>query len=388
MIYFSTFFVTFIIVNVANTLRKHELVFSPSLLELFATLIISLLSYYKDYSIGTDVYTYGNDLFNSALFSHSVIQFANYAWIHSGIEVGYSVITYIVAHLLSNPHIFYFLLTFFVSLIIIICLRKFQGGKYTSIGWVVYCFLYYANFINLLRQSLAVVLVLLAIVYMVNKKTSVAFWLIVSATVFHETAVIAFLIFLVYLLIGHKLHLSLFVRQVLAFIVVALLPFVITIVGKAGFLSTKYTQYVTQTRWLGTDNSLWMGIAIRVPFIVIGILVLVKQWKNYRSDQEPNNVQVQHNELFKSEFLLIMLIWELILNVILRSNFVLIRTELYFGISKVISYPYFLDKMFNNRIYKVIAILTAIILLAAVFYFQVIVGGSNHIYPYIVSPDF
>ena len=72
-----------------------------------------------------------------------------------------------------------------------------------SLGWITYCFLLYVNTLNIVRQSIALSFMALAISLLLSKKFYQACVVIIIACLFHKTAIIGLVIILVAYLFNH-----------------------------------------------------------------------------------------------------------------------------------------------------------------------------------------
>jgi hypothetical protein len=141
---------------------------------------------------------------------------------------------------------------------------------------------------------------------------------------------------------------------------------VINITYSHGYLSDKYAQYVIIE---GESHSMVNAVLVRAPFALLALCSLLRNWKHAK------NSDVLLWLFVVGEFLLLPL----------QSISVTVgRIMLYYSIFKVCGYVSSAKLIHLPR-----SIMYPLIVLYAIicFYIQIVVNGSNEIYPFIIASD-
>ena len=178
--------------------KKNRLLFL--IISIIAILFPCVLAGARDYSIGSDVLIYGNHIFNNSLS----LSFTEY--MKTDAEFLYLILVYVCSHICPNLFFQYFIIEAIIFVPIYITLQRDESCRYAWLGIAVYFLVLFPYSLNLLRQSIAVSIVLYSLHFVLNHKLK---WFILSvfiAVMFHKTAIIALLIYPVFLLIQGEDH--------------------------------------------------------------------------------------------------------------------------------------------------------------------------------------
>ena len=152
----------------------------------------------RDYSIGVDRSVYGDALFldvaKSQDFFHLETRWENW------IEKGYIYFNFVVAQISKNVEFFYFCLAAIICSLVLIALINSGYRKYVGVGYAAYLFLFFQPSLNMMRQSLAAALVLVAISFLFKEKILQFFLICGVAFSMHHSAMISLSFFLLYYL--------------------------------------------------------------------------------------------------------------------------------------------------------------------------------------------
>lgn len=169
----------------------------PYCLLIFIGLLIpAIIAGVRDYSVGTDVLVYGNTWFNRA-FTADYKTYIEWAT-SSSVGSGYAFLNYVISRFTNNPHIFYFVYNFLENIIIFLGIKHFSGQINVTLGMSTYYFLFFNVLLNILRQGMALALIVWGLKYVVDKKFIKYILVVAVATLFHNTSFLAILIYLVY----------------------------------------------------------------------------------------------------------------------------------------------------------------------------------------------
>lgn len=208
-------------------------------------LIPAILGGVRDYTIGTDIRVYGNVWFNLAHESSNIFEYLKMAS-SSSFGYLYALFNFLVSRFTNNPHWFYFWYCLVENLIVLLALWENRDIVNITIGWATYLFMFYNINLNMLRQGMAVVILLLGFKY-IRKRQLINFLLIVFiAYLFHNTAVIGVVLYPIYQMIFRRTKEN--KSQIPVFILAIMFTFLF---GPAteellsiGILSTRYLSYI------------------------------------------------------------------------------------------------------------------------------------------------
>lgn len=167
-----------------------------------AILLPALVAGLRDYSIGTDVLAYGNIWFERAVQSDSVLEYCSFA-IRCGIGLFYALFNYIVSRFSSNPHTFYFFYALAEVVIVFGAAKKNADIINVPFAMAVYYFIFYNTTLNMLRQSMSMVILLYGFYYIRKKQTIQYMIAVIFAVLFHSSAVIGVAFYIIHVLINH-----------------------------------------------------------------------------------------------------------------------------------------------------------------------------------------
>ncbi|MCM1282933.1 MAG: EpsG family protein [Muribaculaceae bacterium] len=327
-------------------------------------LLPTLLAAARSVNVGTDVRVYGYSVFNIASNSTHFSDMDYLAdWYQ--IELGYRLLNFLVSRLTHN--IFWLLGA--VQLIILVCV--YQALKFhqknimpdfdVAWGLAVFYFLFYNETLNLIRQSLAIAIILYAFRYVFQRRPLwYCFW-VVLAMQFHITAVIAIVIYPIYYFVVVKRQKFVFYGIIIGSIFGgSILPKLISIVIRSGILGSKFTRYLN----MGEGDLSLTQLAIRIPFVLI-----LYYWAKKRTVDEE-----------WADFWIAVLLLDFAFAELRSVLISLYRISLYFSWFKMAAYSEVLRGIsLKNR--KIVAwgLLAFFMLL---WWYQSIHMGNNDTYPY------
>lgn len=341
----------------------------------FAVLLPSVLNGIRDFSIGTDVLVYGNAVFHAGVMNRSFGGFLASCDMIGMSERGYALLNWIIAKVTSDVHFFYFVLGLLTNGLAFIAIKKYTGHLNVAIAWLTYLLVFFPTTMNMLRQSLAIVLVLFIPYCLSRGKVLRSFIILAVASTVHQSALFAIVLYLYYAAAatierrdassGHMFWIPSMSLVFLA--VVAMVPSFIQIANDLGLLSDKYANYASGVL---AGASITNGILVRFPFLLLAGWMLLSKKRG--------------NGPLTDTYLMCILAEGVLLPLQLLSM-AAFRISLYFGIFKVISYPAIIKRL---GIPKEISYLFYIAFVIFYFVYQTIISGSGEVYPFVISPDF
>lgn len=369
MIYYETFLMSGFWCWISEILFKKKNQTLGIVASVFSILSLTWLCGVRDFSIGTDIGVYGEQTFQTAVKSLNLLDYISNPYGTSrSTEYGYVFLNYIISRFTNNTHIFLFIIGLIVNGIIFVSIYLLRDRVSLVLGWLTFCFLFFGTTLNLLRQSVAISLVLLGTVLLYKGHTKISLIPFILATSFHNSAVFALLIYFMGLLIN-KAKLRSKVNKILFIftIIIMFMPRIVAFLNEHGLLNDKYYQYI-----LNTNNGISLNsILIRLPLLLLIIFIM---WH-------------KRNKLDKYNAWLYMLVVQEMLLIPLQSiGITVARLMLYFGVTKIIAYPMALEEItIVNKITLQIIKLCYVLMLMIIFYEQVIIAGNNQIYPFIFA---
>ena len=300
----------------------------------------------------------------------------------------YAVINYIVAHFTINPHYFYFIYNFIENIIIFIAIYKNRDVVNVPLAMMAYYLLFYNLFLNILRQGMALSLILLGF-SLLREKRYVSFLIIVYiAILFHNTAGIAVIFLLLYIFLKKNItlqsnletikvvkkqdiiNLQLFFERIiiifLIIIIVILFEDIIRYLGSLGLVGDRYLMYINTEGVSGGFYQHLLGFCM--PTLILFCI--------NRSNLKFN---IDYN------FLLFVIITSTCFSFLMNKYTFLSRITLYFDIFFIISLPYILKNGNVRFSYKGINLNKYLAAIYLLIYWVIIYGyfNSGNTVPYI-----
>lgn len=192
------FFSILFLVGSAKIYKKNKAL--ACLFFIISVLIPCILAALRDISVGTDTKGYISKLYNTASGSDNLIEFFNKAdWYYSIKDYGYLFFTYIAAKVFGSfPICLFFIEVLVVVPVFVAILMNKQNNKDIVLGGTIFFLYIYNASYNMARQSIAIAFVILALSLMYRNKNKKAIILLIIASLFHVTAVIAIPVWFLY----------------------------------------------------------------------------------------------------------------------------------------------------------------------------------------------
>ena len=243
-------------------------------------MILSLLAGFRDVSIGTDVRIYANGVYLAASKVSSVkqlIDFLFHSSLHTGneIESAYLFVSFIGSKVFKSLFGPLFLTSLIINAGVFMGLYRIKEHLSYNIAIMVYCFMFYQQTYNMMRQWMAMGVLIFGIRYIYDRKLIKYLITLLVAMLFHKSAFIGISLYLIALYMEKPRN---WWRQasVVAGVVLGVVFFqpIVLALTSSGILTTKYLKYA-----LGNSLSFfWKELAIRAPAIVL-CAVLYKPMK-------------------------------------------------------------------------------------------------------------
>ncbi len=362
IIYLLSFFLSYLILISSERVRTKCI---RLVMILVALLIPSVLAGLRDYSIGTDISVYGNIWFQNAIQSKDIFTYLKWAS-SSDIGIVYAILNYIVSVFTTDPHWFYFTLSFITIGFTYKTAIDNKDLVNVPFSMLVYYLLFYNQSLNLLRQSLAMVFVACTFKYLRTKNLGMIGLFSVLAVLTHSSAIIVVAIIATYFSVNSNYKTIAKISIIAAsFISVLFLNQLIELLVHLKFLTSRYESYLSVYQRGGGYVRLFL---LCIPYLLLMITCNKKNQNVHRS-------------------LTYYLIMATFLSFLAFRMTYLSRIAYYFDIFLIITIP-FIDMNSNLKIRIKSIELNRIILIIMVFAYWVYVyvyTNSGNTIPYIFS---
>lgn len=343
---FPYFMVLIIITLIALISKKKRgrLIFSDYI-------IISILIIFSSirYMVGTDYTLYYN------LYSRIIDIGPLKAIEYNNVEIGYAIFNYLTYLIFRSR----FAIFFTVSIVIVVCFIKFirnnSNNFLISLSFF-YCFSFYTNSMNVQRQYLATSILLLAVCFYCKRKYFIAIISSVLAILFHRTAIIFIIVFL----IVKKIDFNRKIYKILWCIGLISTLFYEKIVNLLSVIIPKYQLYENKSFDPGIGTYLTSFIFIISAHYVVKLI-------------RENKLQTSHI-LFGKLF-----IYGLPFYLLSIKSFLIMRIAMqYFGVYLIILLPeFFITFKTNQRI-----LIEYIYIMTLLVWFVIYLYSQNGVLPY------
>lgn len=202
-IYIATFFVSALLLYISEHFHRKSL---QNVLEVIAIVIPAILAGCRAQEIGTDVSVYGKPFYDAAVNSASLREYFFSQSNLTFMEPAFYGTVFLASRFCKDYHLglfVYELLTVtFAYAAMKRCSRLFKTPLW--FGMLLYDLVLYNVSLNIMRQSIAVSVVFLAVTYLFENRYKTYAFLLVLAFGFHSSAIISVIVFPMYVLLGKK----------------------------------------------------------------------------------------------------------------------------------------------------------------------------------------
>lgn len=256
----STYFIYLGEKNYKKNNKKTAVVFC-----LIAILLPSLLAGLRIEGIGTDTLYYVKANFKVAVASKSFQQFNN----AYELELFYNLLVYFVSRFTNNIHVLYFLIQTIIMFFVYRACYNERKNVPMWLSFLLFLLLYYNRSLNMVRQSIALAIILYAYKYIKEKKLLKYIIFVIIASFFHKTALLSLIIyFMVALIKGKEKFLyKIFILLISILFLIGYQEIMFFLIGLE-IIPNKYLFYVT-----GSQSTILLIELIR-KIIFLGIFTL------------------------------------------------------------------------------------------------------------------
>jgi len=268
--YLFTFIITLILSSVLETRLKERSYYDIGdyILAALIILIPSILAGCRDYNVGTDIHFYALNVFK---LTDEYMSWDDAIRSDAGteldpIEIGYIILARIGHFLSDDPHILLFLTSLFINFFVFASLNRMRRYCSFFVGEFVFLFCCYNETLNLMRQSMAMVMIVYATTFLLTKEKSIIKFVVIFilAYFFHHSVGIGLIILIPIFVFKEELyHVVLTRKNWWKLVVLSICVIIISysffyianyFIGLNSLWEDRYTHYIT------TDESGGIGI--------------------------------------------------------------------------------------------------------------------------------
>ena len=379
-IYIGTFMVSsFLLWSVEN---KADTAVVRKIIVFLALLLPIMLAGMRAIGIGTDTKVYVNLLYDAAINSSNIIEYFNYEVFSvyqylpvSDWEPGYCLLVYITTKLFSSYQAVLFVTQALINICVYKGLRYFKDSIPVWFGMLTFYFLFYNTSYNAMRQWIAMAILFWGFIFIVEKKKVKFIITLMVAMMFHTSAIIGGIVFLLYeysimnsksqvriLFRGKELEQDVYKVLIVALvgiIVLLAIPVVANILSMFGPAFVRYVYVYLR----GSIEFMPMQIIRRIPLF----FVVICYWKKLRMKTET------------ATFLVIMMVMDIVISQLGSITNQSGRIGGYFSAYYVLLYPYLLSVQKKNK-FLVGMLLEGILFVT--WYYDIVYSGRAETVPY------
>ncbi|MBR6778572.1 MAG: EpsG family protein [Clostridia bacterium] len=333
---------------------------------LISVLALVIISTFRCYSVGADTLNYRIEFENFKSLS------IKDCFASSRFEIGYLLTTMIIAKIGLSFRFVILLSSLFTAYCFIRFIKEFSPNKCMSIVMFVGLGLF-AQSLNIIRHIIALDFVLLSIILLFKNKIFKSIILVLIASLFHVTALVAILfVGFKYLKLSYPLLIIIITTAVVG---IFIFPYAMKFIEQITPLNF-YTQYFVVQKYKfyaepGLIDNLY-SIALTVIFIV---LLLARKYLTELNEQEK-----KHYDFYLIVYLFVPLIR--LAGFVLKAQSLLNRLNVYFFFALIILLPMFLKGFKLNKNFKFIAVGASYIIILCYMYYFYAIQDPNGVVPF------
>lgn len=333
-----------------------------NILILINSIVFAMLFFLRSERVGTDYinYLYLSDVLSTMSFEDTW-EFAQ----NTNMESFFVFVTKVIENIFSDSYIV-MLVWYILFLIFLVYFIKKESPNILLSFWIFYSWGMFNQSLNIMRQYLAVGILLVGVVYLLKKNIRFFLIAIVLAFFLHHSAVVAVLLYIAYLFRknARMFSLSIVFGSVLLFLYMNNL---MSILGAVfGGVFDKYTGYDN------FDRSSGIGL-------VVNSIIFLFYYIFY--DKVSKDLDSAYIWLCSASLVLGM-------NIISMGNPVMSRLVIYFKIMLVASIPCYFNYLFKGKREKFIA-LNIVAIISGIYYISLMYATNLYeTVPYIIRNNF
>lgn len=332
-------------------------------------LAMSILAAVRNDEIGKDIKSYVIPPFKWAL-QYNFTEFIKIG----NLESGYMIFTFIIANIFKDYHWILFFIQFIISIFIYCFAYKKRDEMHMWLVMIVFLLLMYNDTLTMMRQNIAIFLIILSYITLKEKKYVKTIILYIVAINFHNTAIISMLGY-IFIIINYSTKIERNSKKyintaILAIFIICLLFYqkiLYIFTFNISILPVKFYEYFSTEYYLDTVNISKSILLFKIVWILIASIY---------------NKTIKEGQLPK--LILIFLIIDLAIYFISFKLGPVMRLGYYFSYPALLNLIPQLTKMLKkNRYNRVCSYMLIIVFLFCFWYFNHILHNeSGNTYPY------
>lgn len=319
--------ITFIAISVLHFFSWRVKYLRPTFLfiSLFLLLLVSSM---RDVTVGVDTRDY-LDFFEYTRLNGLNLQEINVTklFVPSGFEIGFKVYTYLISLISSSFVMYLFISSILIYLPVYLFIKRYSTNYYLSL--VIYYCLFFFGSMSLLRQSIAMSIIILGTKFIVNRNPIKYLAIVLLASSFHISALIVIILYPVY-----NKSLSKFSATMTLFLAALVFGFMGALVKFVATVNPRYEFYLDRINSFSLASYLAFGLYLLILFILITL---------YDKSVVARKFAINYSFLIITSFLAMV-----IMGLSIKVNS-LDRLSLLFLIYTVISIPIFMSTSKNFK---------------------------------------
>lgn len=362
MIYFVIFFISGILAYIANIKFNKKQTKRGMFFSLISILILAIFAGLRDTSIGTDVDYYLTADLNLASNFNNFFAYYN----SCGEELLFALLVFAINKIFNNINFLMFVIQLIMTTLVYIEIYRNRKKFNMGISLFIYCIFAYPRFLNIIRQGIAISIIIFSMRFIEKKQLKKFLITILIASLFHRTAIIAIFLYFLYRNVENKRKYNILFSYCMIFIAVIGYDYMLKLLLNMGILPNKYDAFLTK----------YMRENIKIDYAtafykLIWIYLLLTTGKYMKPKDENYN--------FYIHLLVIdIILWELNYKIMNAE-----RLSYYFGLIGMINfYPQLYNVKLKNKKQKIIILLSIVLISILYFYWKFIYFHSGEIYPY------
>lgn len=339
-------------------------------------IVPSLIAAIRDNGIGSDTNSYGRMVFAIAYESNSVSTFLNSTSAYiKNTEPLYKFFVYFISRMTNKICFQYFFIELFIMFFVLKSLLDMGTERKAWVGMFIYHMLFYSFSLNLMRQMMAMALLLWGFRFVKRKKLVNYLLTVIVASCIHIMAIEGIAIYFLYIIFSSQLRSEKKLERILAKYKFIFDILTLTIAGLVLVFSPKIIStfsilkesFIYQLQHLSNELDFNYAAFLLMNAMVFPLVIFYKNVKRYNEDMH----------FYIITLILATLFWQL-------SAFSgeLYRVAIYFWGYIILAVPIFIKEFSNYKAHRQLMQGYYIILASIYYVYMFVILLINYTYPY------
>lgn len=345
--YYIVFAISIACLALAEKLEQKNKEISVAI-KIFAIFIPALLAGMRAIDVGTDTKLYIEPAFNDAV---KATDFSAFYKMYD-IEPLYMLFTFACAKIFANVNVFMTALYFIITLLAYKIAKNNSDKAPSSITYAVFLLFYFNKSLNLVRQTISILLIIYGLKYVKNKKYLTSIAIILVSILIHKTAIIGALIYLIYGIFDKKntKYYKIIILVVSALFLLVYKPLLNFLINDIHVLNSRYNYYINSNK-----------VDVSLSYMLFNLSLLICSFAFYKK-------LVKHDK-FNEYLVFIVLLGNILMLLSTQFNFV-IRISYYFTYLYLLIIPEMVEICDTNekKLITTMALLTIFVAYNYIYY--------------------